>query len=171
MARITRAAAHLTVEEVKDRMQTEPHPGRRRRWLIIYNALVDPRKADDIAKHCGVSKASVHQVISTYNRFGVAAVETPGKGGRYHDYLSIQEEREFLAPFFARAQTGELATAGQIKRAFEARVGHVVPKSTVYRLLDRHGWRKLVPRPRHPQASKEAQDQFKKTLRDRFRGQ
>ncbi len=26
MARITRAAAHLRVEEVKHRMQTEPHP-------------------------------------------------------------------------------------------------------------------------------------------------
>ena len=66
MARITRAAAHLTVEEVKQRMQTEPHPGRRQRWLVIYHALVDPSLAQDIAKHCGVSKASVHQVISTY---------------------------------------------------------------------------------------------------------
>ena len=83
--------------------------------------------------------------------------------------LRVQEEREFLAPFFARAQSGELTTAGEIKRAFEARVGHVVPKSTIYRLLDRHGWRKLVPRPKHPQANKEAQDQFKKTLRGRSR--
>ena len=171
MARITRAASHLTVEEVKHRMQTDPHPWRRQRWLIIYNALVDPRKAEDIAKHCGVSKASVHQVISSYNRFGVAAVETAGKGGRHHDYLSVQEEREFLSPFFARAERGELATAGEIKQAFEAQVGHVVPKSTIYRLLDRHGWRKLVPRPRHPQASAEAQEQFKKTLRRRFKRQ
>jgi transposase len=171
MARITRAASHLTVEEVKHRMQMDPHPWRRQRWIIIYNALVDPRKAEDIAKHCGVSKASVHQVISSYNRFGVAAVETAGKGGRHHDYLSVQEEREFLSPFFARAEMGELATAGEMKQAFEAQVGHVVPKSTIYRLLDRHGWRKLVPRPRHPQASAEAQEQWKKTLRRRFKRQ
>jgi hypothetical protein len=85
MARITRAAAHLAVEEVKHRVQTEPHPVRRQRWLIISQALVDPSLAQDIAKHCGVSQASVQQVISTYNRFGVAAVETAGKGGRYHD--------------------------------------------------------------------------------------
>jgi transposase len=83
--------------------------------------------------------------------------------------LREQEEREFLAPFFARAQSGALTTAEEIKRAFEARVGHVVPKSTIYRLLDRHGWRKLVPRPKHPQASKQAQDQLKKTLRGRLR--
>src|SRR5919109_1351663 len=171
MARITRAAAHLSIEEVKNRMRTDPRPLYRQRWLIIYNALAELRKAEEIAKHCGVSKASVHQVISSYNRFGVAAVETAGKGGRHHDYLSVQEEREFLSPFFARAERGELATAGEIKQAFEAQVGHVVPKSTIYRLLDRHGWRKLVPRPRHPQASAEAQEQFKKTLRRRFKRQ
>jgi hypothetical protein len=83
MARITRAAAHVSLEEVKSRLQNDPRAWCRQRWLIIYNALVDPRKAEEIAKHCGVSKATVHQVISLYyNRFGVSAVETPGKGGR-----------------------------------------------------------------------------------------
>jgi transposase len=167
MARVTRAEAHLSVEEVKRRMQTAPHAVWRQRWLIIYNAQVDPRKAEDIATHCGVSKATVHQIISSSNRLGVTAVETVGKGGRHHDYLSLQEEREFLAPFFAHAERGELATAGEIKRAFEARVGQEVAERTIHRLLDRHGWRKLMPRPRHPQASREAQEQFKKTLRRR----
>jgi hypothetical protein len=117
MPRVTRAATHLSVEEVKRRMQTAPHPLWRQRWLLIYNAQVDPRPAEAIATHCGVSKAVVHQVISTYNRFGVTAVETVGKGGRYHDYLRVDQEREFLAPFFARAAMGELASASEIKRA------------------------------------------------------
>ena len=171
MARITRAAAHLSLEEVKSRLQNDPRPWCRQRWLIIYNALVDPRKAEEIAKHCGVSKATVHQVISLYNRFGVIAVETPGKGGRRDVYLTLQEEQQFLAPFFARAETGEIATAAEIQRAFEARVGHEVDDSTIYRLLHRQGWRKLMPRPKHPKASREAQEQFKKTLRRRFRRQ
>ena len=169
MARITRAATHVSLEEVKSHLQSDPRPWCRQRWLIIYNALVDPRKAEEIAKHCGVSKATVHQVISLYNRFGVRAVETPGKGGRRDVYLSLEEERRFLAPFFARAETGEIATAAEIQRAFEARVGHEVDESTVYRLLHRHGWRKLMPRPTHPKASREAQEQFKKTLRRRLR--
>jgi transposase len=83
--------------------------------------------------------------------------------------LRWEEEQHFLAPFFARAQTGEIATAAEIQRAFEARIGHEVDDSTIYRLLGRHGWRKLMPRPTHPKASKEAQEQFKKTLRRRFR--
>jgi len=106
----------------------------------------------------------VHQVISTYNRFGVAAVETPGKGGRRHQYLTLEEEKAFLAPFFSRAEKGEIATAGEIKRAFEAQIGHEVDESTIYRLLKRHRWRKPVPRPVHPKANQEAQEQFKKTF-------
>ena len=169
MTRITRAAAHVSLEEVKRRLQNDPRAWCRKRWLIIYNALVDPRKAEEIAKHCGVSKAAVHQVISLYNRFGVSAVETPGKGGRRNVNLSLEEEQHFLVPFFERAQTGEIATAGEIQRAFEARVGHEVAESTIYRLLGRHGWRKLVSRPRHPKANPEEQAAFKKTLRRRFK--
>lgn len=165
MARITRAAAHLPLEEVKARLKLDPRPWCRQRWLIIYNALVEPRAAAEIAKHTGTTEAMVHQVISTYNRLGVAAVETPGKGGRRHQYLTLQEEQAFLAPFFSRAEKGEIATAGEIKRALEARVGQEVEESTIYRLLKRHGWRKLVPRPVHPQASRQAQEEFKKTLR------
>ena len=99
-------------------------------------------------------------MISTYNRLGVQAVETLGKGGRRHEYLTLQEEQSFLAPFFARAQRGEIATTGEIWRAFEARVGHRVDDSTIYRLLNRHGWRKLMPRPKHPNANPEVQEQF-----------
>jgi len=41
--------------------------------------------------------------------------------------------------------------------------------TSIYRLLDRHGWRKLVPRPRHPKATPEEQAACKKTLRRRFK--
>jgi transposase len=171
MARVTRAVAHLSVEEVKHRLKTDPRSWCRQRWLIISNAQIEPRKAEEIAKHCGVSKAMVHQVISSYNRLGVQAVETPGKGGRRHEYLTLEEEQQFLSPFFARAERGEMATSAEIQQAFEARIGHEVDDSTIYRLLNRHGWRKLMPRPKHPKASKEAQEQFKKTLRHRFKRQ
>ncbi len=68
MARITRAAPHLSREEVKNRLKQDPRPLCRQRWLIIYNALVDPREATDIAKHTGTTVAMVHQVIARYNR-------------------------------------------------------------------------------------------------------
>lgn len=171
MSRVTRAADHLSVEEVKHRMQGALRPFHRQRWLIIYNALVDPRTAEEIARHCGVAKGTVQHLISRYNRFGVSAVETQGKGGRRREYMTREQEKQFLHPFFTRAQTGEIATIAEIQHAFEVTLAHEVDESTMYRLLDRHGWRKLLPRPRHPQASEEAQDQFKKTLQRRFKRQ
>jgi transposase len=171
MRRITRAADHVSLEEVKSRAKNDPRPWCRQRWLIMYKALIEPRKAEEIARHCGVSKATVHDVISRYNRLGVAAVETAGKGGRRRQDLPLEEEKAFLAPFFAQALTGEIATAGQIWHAFEKRVGHEVDDSPRYRLLNRHGWRKLMPRPRHPKSDPLRQEHFKKPFQRRLKQQ
>ena len=46
MARVTRAATHLSIEEVKHRQKTDLRPWCRQCWLIIYNALIEPRKAE-----------------------------------------------------------------------------------------------------------------------------
>ena len=46
---ITRAASHLSVDKVKERMKMERRAWVRQHWWIIYNALVAPRKADEIA--------------------------------------------------------------------------------------------------------------------------
>lgn len=171
MSRVTQANLHLPLEEVKERMQKDPRPMYRKRWMIIYNALVDPRTSEEIAKHCGVSKFTVQKLISRYNRYGISAVETAGKGGRKRAYLTLEQEKHFLSPFFERAQSGEMATVAEIQQAFEREIAHAVDDSTIYHLLDRHGWRKLMPRPQHPQASQEAREQFKKNLQRRLKRQ
>ncbi|HYX49044.1 MAG TPA: winged helix-turn-helix domain-containing protein [Ktedonobacteraceae bacterium] len=171
MSRVTKAADHFSIEEVKNRMLTASRPLYRQRWLIIYNALVDPRTAEEIGRHCGVAKETVQKLISRYNRFEISAIETPGKGGRRNGYLTIEEEKEFLEAFLARAEKGEIVTIAEIWHAFEERVGCDVDDSTIYRLLDRHEWRKVVPRPHHPKAQKDEQEHFKKTWQPRFKQQ
>src|SRR2546422_429767 len=96
--RITRAATHLSVDEVKERMKAERRAWVRQHWWIIYNALVAPRKADEIALHTGVSATTVHRVIARYNRFGPVVIEQSAKGGRHHDYLTREhtDERSVL---------------------------------------------------------------------------
>ncbi len=46
---------------------------------------------------------------------------------------------------------------------YEQRIGKSVAQSTIYRLLARHGWCKVVPCPRHPGADVAAQGAFEKT--------
>src|SRR5256884_8172679 len=101
--RITRAASHLSVDEVKERMKPEQRAWVRHHWGIIYTALGAPRKADEIALHTGVSPTTVHRIIARYNRLGPTAIEQSTKGGRYHEYLTIEQERAFLQPILARA--------------------------------------------------------------------
>ena len=83
--------------------------------------------------------------------------------------MTLEQEMQFLKPFFARAQAGTIATVAEIHCAFEDCIGHSVDESMIYRLLQRHGWRKVVPRPRHPKAQKEAQEAFKKNFLSRFK--
>ena len=68
-----------------------------------------------------------------------------------------------LAPFIAQAEAGGMLKVVDIQQAYEERVGKTVAPSTIYRLLERHGWRKVVPRPRHPKADAAAQAALKKT--------
>src|SRR5436305_7709274 len=123
-------------------MQREQRPWCRRRWEIVYEALTAPRQAEEIARAVGVSLTTVHHVMARYKREGVAAIETPGKGGRRHGYLTLEQERIFLQPFLACTARGEQVTITQIQQAYEEQVGQVVAPSTITRLLQRHGWRR-----------------------------
>jgi transposase len=164
MARITRVVPHLSLEEVKERMKNDPNPLYRERFLIIYTAQANPREAKDIAKDTGVSVAKVHKLIPLYNKIGVAAVETSGKGGRRREYMTIKEEQKMLETFSNRAEKGELVTNRQIKQEYEKRVGHKVHETTLYRLLGRHKWRKVMPRSHHPKANKQKQKDFEESF-------
>ena len=163
MGKVTKSIPHLSKEEIQERIKTTVGFWRVQKWLVIWNALVDPRPAREIALHTGIAEQSVHNLISKYNRVGPEVVEGPGKGGRRRFYLNWDEEASFLESFKQAALTGQIATAAEIKRALESRLGHNVHKSMVYKLLKRHGWRKLVPRPFHVDADKQEQEAFKKT--------
>ncbi len=49
MGSLTCAANHLTVEQVKEKLKGAKDVVHFQRWLIVYNALIAPRKA---SAHC-----------------------------------------------------------------------------------------------------------------------
>ncbi len=85
-------------------------------------------------------------------------------GGRRNALLSPEEENEFLALWISKAERGEVLTVPPIHRALMERIGKEFPLSTTYRLLMRHGWRKVKPDTRHPKSVPEAQAAFKKNF-------
>jgi transposase len=84
-------------------------------------------------------------------------------GGRRYGYMTVEQERQFLSRFLEKASQGGILVVSEIHQAFEAQVGHRVAQSTIYRMLDRHNWRTIIPRPRHQESNTEAQEGFKKT--------
>ena len=162
MRKITKAKALLTNDIIQQKIKSTVGFWRVQKWLIIHNAMNYPRHSQEIANHLSVSVSFVHKTVSEYNRFGASSIETKGKGGRHHSYLKPEEERLFMESFIAKAQKGQIATASQIKEAYEKRIGKNVHKTTIYRLLERNGWSKIVPMPNHLQKDSKAQETFKK---------
>jgi hypothetical protein len=76
---------------------------------------------------------------------------------------TLEEETAFLKGFIHQAGAGELVCVQDIQTAYEKRLGRKTGSSTIYALLERHDWRKLMPRPHHPHRNLEAQKSFKKT--------
>ena len=130
-------------------------------WLRVCLGLSD----EEIAVAVGLSPNTVRCLQSRFRKQGKAALVGVGRGGRRRQNLSVEQEAALLRPFLEQATRGGILEVGPLKAAYEKAVGRAVPKSTVYRLLARHGWRKLAPRRRHPQAEPSAQEQFKKTSR------
>ena len=119
--------------------------------------------ASQIGSIVGFSEQNVRQIHSDYFKHGNSVFNKPRKGGRRRENMSLSEEEELLKPFFRDSEKSGIVTVSVIQKAYEQKFGKKVHVSTVYRMLSRHGWRKLVPRPKHPKADFEAQEAFKKT--------
>jgi transposase len=89
-------------------------------------------------------------------------------GGRRNALLTWAEEEEFLAPWLERARAGGVPVASPLRAALAEKLGQPVKASVVYRLLARHGWRKVAPDTRHPKSDPEAQAAWKKNSPKRW---
>ncbi len=83
-------------------------------------------------------------------------------GGRRRCVMTIEEEQEFLAQWMDKATIGGVLTVPPIHAVLVKRLGRDIPMSTTYRLLARHGWRKVQPDTKHPKSDPAMQDEFKK---------
>ena len=116
----------------------------------------------EIAEVLETSTDMVSRWASAYAKGGIEALMPRKRTGRRPN-MSRTEEAKMLEMYMDRARKGQIIEIGEIKAEYEARVGHTIGGSQIYYVLKRHGWRKVMPRSRHPEkASSEAVEASKK---------
>jgi transposase len=118
---------------------------------------------EQTASLLGVGRATVARLQQRLRETVGSAVPVRRRwGGRRRALLSFQEEEEFLAPWVKQAAAAGVLVVSPLRAALAEKLGRKVAASVVYRLLARHGWRKLSPDTKHPKSDPLAQAEWKK---------
>jgi len=152
----------LTDAELAAWLDDAPDKGAYQKRLAIWLTHVGGLHAERVAELLHVSKQAVWLWVGQYNRQGPEGLARTGRGGRRWGFLTWAEEAALLGRLSAGAVSGQWLSVRQIRAELTAAIGREVSLAYVYRLLRRHGWRKLAPRPRHVRARAEAPAEFKK---------
>lgn len=86
-------------------------------------------------------------------------------GGRRRQRMTLAEEVAFLDPWKKEAETAGMIIVPPLHDALARQLGKKIHHSQVYRMLARHGWRKVAPDSKHPKSDPEVQEAWKKNFR------
>ena len=111
-------------------------------------------KAHEAAAATEFHAAYVTQLVGKYRNNGLKAIAGNHYGGN-HRNMSVEREADIHAPFMARAEKGELVEISEIAKAYQSAADHPVSRGQIYCVLHRYGWRKVMPRSKHPKKASE----------------
>src|SRR6476620_846220 len=117
--RTLKLTAHLSGEELKERMQQTDTKEMYRRWQCLYLAHHYELTAAYLSDLSGLSTSAIYLLIEQYNNEGPTSVEYKPKGGRHHAYLSVGQEEALLKGLGEKAARGEILTVSDIREDVE----------------------------------------------------
>lgn len=122
--------------------------------LRVLHLRSEGKSIRDIVAATDFSRSYVNKIIATYCKEGLSAIVDNHYHGN-HRNMSIEEEAALLETFRVKAEAGQVIDVREIKAAYEEKVGHTIGGSQIYYVLNRHGWRKVMPRSKHPNKASE----------------
>ena len=120
--------------------------------------------SNEVAAATGFHAGSVTRLVAKYRDHGIEAIAGNHYGGN-HRNMSIEEEAAILARFQEQAEKGELVEISEIAKAYQQAIDHPMSTGQIYRVLHRHGWRKVMPRSKHPKKASEEEIAASKKLK------
>ena len=127
--------------------------------MLIYEGYGIP----EIAQKTGRNRSGIYRLYNRYREQGLEEY-VRNKHTSHRRILTEAEEKEILNEFEKAAEAGKVVTAQDIKKAFDKKIGRDTGRVYIYRLLKRHGWRKVMPRSKHPKAASEEACEASKEL-------
>ena len=127
------------------------------------------KSAREIGQVCEYHPSYITALVAKYRKGGLAAItESHYRGNRRN--MSVEEEAAILEPFRKRAEAGMLVEISEIKAAYQKAVDHPISEAQIYYVLHRQGWRKIMPRSRHPKKADEEVIETSKKLKQKSSG-
>lgn len=118
------------------------------RVLCVWLKMALSLTSSQIAIAIGWTPASVRRIQARFAKEGAACFINRLRGGRKRANISIEREKQILANFVRQTKRGNVLNVQQIQKAYELSAGKRVPRSSIYRLIERHGLRRFLPRAR-----------------------
>lgn len=147
---------------IKKGLREKNSPTDERRLLVLQAAEDGELTTAELAKTFRMSASSISHIITNFRRESISGVRSTKLGGNRRN-LSKEEEQELLEKYVRQGMEGRIIEVSEIWRAYEEKMGRSVSSCAVYGMLHRNGWRKVMPRSRHPKkASPEAMENYKK---------
>ena len=155
---------HERVYLARERLRSSDSPREIRVCLAVILPTEQGMSIKDTASLLGRSSRWVSHVRKSFIEQGLSSV-SENFGGRRKANMSMAEEKAFLDSFKDRARVGGILVVSEIHAELEKVLSRKVHRSAVYKLLHRHGWRKLAPRKRNAKSEPLVQEAWKKNSR------
>ena len=131
--------------------------------LEALSMRAEGKRNKEISEKTGFHIQYITMLVTRYKTNGInSIVGNHYKGNRRN--LTYEEEEQILEPYRKAAEEGKLITVQEIETAYREKVGHSIGTSQIYYVLHRHGWRKIMPRSRHPKKASEEDIESSKKL-------
>ncbi|WP_235848611.1 IS630 family transposase, partial [Streptococcus pneumoniae] len=145
----------------------------KRLQIVLFRLMGKSYK--EIIELLDCNQTTIWRNVKKYEEFGLDSLLQETRGGRNHAYMTVEEEKAFLARHLKATEAGEFVTIDALFQAYKKELGRSYTRDAFYQLLKRHGWRNITPRPEHPKKQTlkplsrlKIKSQFKKT-RKRFK--
>ena len=124
--------------------------------------LMEGRSFDAVIDLSKIKFRSLQRIRQNFVDNGLDGLQYKYVGGNSRK-ITREREAEILKNFKERANKGEFLRGSFLQAEFEKEAGKTWHENNFYKILNRHGWRKVMPRSKHPnKASDEVIEASKK---------